>query len=919
MSAALVRRTLPAFAMALMAALAVSAPASAATVVNGDFESGDLTGWTQFVTPNGTWSNYTGTTNPANAITIAAPPQGARAVVSGQSGGGTRILYQDIALEPGQLHTLNLQAYYTNSAGSLISPATLATNVPNQQFRIDVMRTTAAVDSVDPADILATIFRTQPGDPNTRGPFALTGDLSAFAGQTVRLRFAEADNQLYFSASMDDVRITSVPDGLVASPDTLAFGGRDIDDGPAADLTSTLTNTTADPITFSSLSMTGGTTQFERLTGATGDCTATTTLAAAETCDVRVRFDPTTTGAKSATLTVVTDTGDRTVALTGAGTQTESTVSLDELAFGSFDLDDGPTASQSTTVTNSGTEPVTLSGLTLSGDGGEFERLTGNAGDCTTTTTLAATETCDVRVRFDPTTTGAKAATLTIASNTPDHTVALTGTGTQTELTRSPDTLDFGSLDIDDGPTAGQNTTVTNSGTQPVTLSGLTLTGDDGEFERLTGDTGDCTTTTTLAAAETCDVRVRFDPTTTGAKAATLTIASDVVADLTVALTGTGTQSDLSPSPTALDFGSLDIDDGPAVSQNTTVTNSGTQPVTFSGLTITGDDGEFERLTGDTGDCTITTTLAATETCDVRVRFDPTSTGARAATLTIASDTADRVIALTGAGMQTELSHGPSSLTFSSRDIDDGSSVAQDATVTNSGTEPVALSGISMSGDTAQFHRSTSRTTDCTAATTLAAGQACEVSMRFDPDSTGAKTATVTITSDVPDITIALSGSGTHAEAATQTDTATTSPPAAGAPPAVTPPLANVTDPWTLARLAGPRVTQTRSGTRVNTGFVAACPAGGPACRGVLTLKLLRRSPTTGKVLRVFLTDKVTVTSMPAGTQLRVRFVLNKRGARLLRRIGSVTARLRGSLRTGAERAVVRATTFRISAPPRRP
>ena len=125
-------------------------------------------------------------------------------------------------------------------------------------------------------------------------------------------------------------------------------------------------------------------------------------------------------------------------------------------------------------MTNSGDGPVTLSALTLSGDAAQFERLAGQAGDCTTATVLAEDETCAVRVTFDPTSTGAKAATLTVASDADDVTVALTGTATQTELSRSPASLDLGSRDIDDGPTAAQGSIVTNSGTEPVTLSGLT-------------------------------------------------------------------------------------------------------------------------------------------------------------------------------------------------------------------------------------------------------------------------------------------------------------------------------------------------------------------------------------------------------------------------------------------------------------
>ncbi len=173
----------------------------------------------------------------------------------------------------------------------------------------------------------------------------------------------------------------------------------------------------------------------------------------------------------------------------GTGIQTELSRSPDPLAFGSKDIDDGATAAQESTVTNSGTESVTLTGITLGGTGAaHFERLTGQGTDCTDTTTLTAGQTCRSGRSSTRASTGGKSATLTVSSNAADVTVALSGTGIQTELSRSPDSLAFGSKDIDDGATAAQESTVTNSGTESVTLTGITLGGTGAaHFERLTG------------------------------------------------------------------------------------------------------------------------------------------------------------------------------------------------------------------------------------------------------------------------------------------------------------------------------------------------------------------------------------------------------------------------------------------------
>ena len=166
--------------------------------------------------------------------------------------------------------------------------------------------------------------------------------------------------------------------------------------------------------------------------------------AADEKCDLRARFDPDTTGAKSATLTVTSNAAAVTVALSGTGTQTQLSLAPATLAFGSKDIDEGPAAALTSTVKNSGSVPVTLTAITLGGsDPDQFQRLTGATADCTTTTTLTAGETCDLRARFDPTATGAKTATITVDSNADDITVTLTGTATNliTELSLAPATL----------------------------------------------------------------------------------------------------------------------------------------------------------------------------------------------------------------------------------------------------------------------------------------------------------------------------------------------------------------------------------------------------------------------------------------------------------------------------------------------
>ena len=72
------------------------------------------------------------------------------------------------------------------------------------------MKPSADPLSVAPADVLAMIFRTDFGrEPAILRPTPLTFDLSPYAGQTVRLRFALVSNQFCFPASVDDIDVRS--------------------------------------------------------------------------------------------------------------------------------------------------------------------------------------------------------------------------------------------------------------------------------------------------------------------------------------------------------------------------------------------------------------------------------------------------------------------------------------------------------------------------------------------------------------------------------------------------------------------------------------------------------------------------------------------------------------------------------------
>ena len=163
--------------VALMSSVLVGCEAQSRTTVLDDFESGAITGWQAVGSGSGGWFVYAdghkapdpAQSDPNAPFDVPDPPQGKFAAVTDMNGPGTRILYRDLRLE-GRFG-LQLSVFYTGS-GPFSSPATLAYDAPeaNQQFRIDLLRPSAPIDSVAKSDVLVNVFHTSPGDAAFREP-----------------------------------------------------------------------------------------------------------------------------------------------------------------------------------------------------------------------------------------------------------------------------------------------------------------------------------------------------------------------------------------------------------------------------------------------------------------------------------------------------------------------------------------------------------------------------------------------------------------------------------------------------------------------------------------------------------------------------------------------------------------------------
>ncbi|HEV3330984.1 MAG TPA: choice-of-anchor D domain-containing protein, partial [Bryobacteraceae bacterium] len=446
---------------------------------------------------------------------------------------------------------------------------------------------------------------------------------------------------------------------VTLSVSSLSFGNQTINTTSASQIF-TLTNSGPGALTISTIAVTGTNAgDF----GQINTCPVSpATLAVNANCTLTVTFTPTATGSRVARISI-TDNGvgsPQSISLSGTGVVPVVTLSAPSLSFGNQTTNTTST-SQNVTVTNSGPGVLTISTIAVTGT---------NAGDFAQTNTcpvspatLAVNANCTITVKFTPTATGSRVASITITDNggSSPQSINLSGTGVVPVVTLSASSLSFGNQ-TKNTTSASQNVTLTNSGPGLLTISTIALTGTNaGDF----GQTNTCPVSpATLAVNANCTLTVKFTPTATGSRVASFTITDNGGGSpQSISLSGTGVVPVVTLSGSSLSFGNQ-TKNTTSASQNVTLTNSGPGLLTISTIAMTGTNaGDFAQ----TNTCPVSPgTLAVNANCTLTVKFTPTATGSRGASISITDNGSGspQSISLSGTGANSGGAPWPNGYTF---------------------------------------------------------------------------------------------------------------------------------------------------------------------------------------------------------------------------------------------------------------
>ena len=274
----------------------------------------------------------------------------------------------------------------------------------------------------------------------------------------------------------------------------------------------------------------------------------------------------------------------------------------------------------------------------------------------------------------------------------------------------------------------------------------------------------------TLAPGQSAFFSVTYTPQSQGSSSGTVFIAASATA-LSTFFTVSGTAvspATLTVSPSSIGLGSVPL--GNTKTQTATISNSGGMPLIITQATVSGKGFQLSGLS-------LPVTLRPSQSTQATVTFTSTLAGPQSGTLSVVAAVVTPVqqpnfaigrffprpsplttsvsvpLSASGAAATGQLAAAPAAVNVGNVMV--GSSQAQTASLTNTGTASVTINQAAVSG--AGFRMSGLNTP-----MTLGAGQSVNFAVTFAPSSSGSSNGSVSITSNAanPVLNMALTGSG---------------------------------------------------------------------------------------------------------------------------------------------------------------
>jgi hypothetical protein len=414
----------------------------------------------------------------------------------------------------------------------------------------------------------------------------------------------------------------------------------------------------------------------------------------------------------------------------------------------------------------------------------------------------------------------------------------------QPPVEASPAQLEYGAVDLHFGGNPQQNVKFTNDTSGTLHVTAAELSGADPSSFQIVNDS--CTGNF-VGAGENCSLEVVFKPGARGAYTATLVLltldesAGEVSAEVPIsASAATGTPS---PSASQLTFSPIPYNPPQSFegenneSESLNIQNSSDFGTQLQSVSITGPDASDFAV--EWGNCE-NDEMGPSNSCGMGIRFRPSATGVRTASLVVQSDSpaGPIVVPLSGEGL-----HGPQMTLDTTQallgNVALGHSAQHTFTVTNTGDYLLYIQrSFLVTGTPLMFPV---RADSCSGRI-LSPSESCAVTVGFQPTTLGEKSAAMLFITNTPAINVAgIDGIGI--QGADEADPslsmpplstpapATPAPAPAPAPAAVTGGAAQPpTLPSALTAARAPRLYKLLGRATLDPGADVQCPASALDC-----------------------------------------------------------------------------------------